>query len=231
MKKLILGAVIGVLCISAAACGQAEEAINTASTQGMDRVAESTIESTSESTIERGSESAAENEIENGIESEVENTIESTAESMAESVEPADDELESADAPAVPMAITEEEYNTFSKTCEAADASGFDDFEETLNQDYLGTWYDPEMGDAIRLYEDGAYVYIPYLNEYGDVFYEWEVMDRSARGLCPELAIYINGRDAGPLAYYVAGYRDGYFYGSVQSFVFYKQEDPKTESN
>lgn len=219
MKKLILGAVIGVLCISAAACGQAEDATNTASTQGMDRA--------TESTIERESESAAEN----GIESEVESTIESTAESMAESGELADEESESTDAPVVPMAITEEEYSTFSKTCEVADAAGFDDFEETLSQDYLGTWYDPEMGDAIRLYEDGAYVYIPYLNEYGDVFYEWEIMDRSARGLCPELAIYINGRDAGPLAYYVAGYRDGYFYGSVQSFVFYKQEDPKTESN
>ena len=48
--------------------------------------------------------------------------------------------------------ITEEEYNSFSKTCEATDASGFDDFEETLNQDYTGTWYDPVMGEAIRLH-------------------------------------------------------------------------------
>ena len=95
--------------------------------------------------------------------------------------------------------ITEEEYNSFSKTCEATDASGFDDFEETLNQDYTGTWYDPVMGEAIRLCEEGAYVYIPYLNEYGDTLYEWEVIDRAKRGLCPELAIYISGRGAGQL--------------------------------
>lgn len=120
--------------------------------------------------------------------------------------------------------ITEEEYNSFSKTCEATDASGFDDFEETLNQDYTGTWYDPVMGEAIRLCEEGAYVYIPYLNEYGDTLYEWEVIDRAKRGLCPELAIYISGRGAGPLAYYVAGYREGYFYGNSQGFIFYKQD-------
>ena len=46
------------------------------------------------------------------------------------------------------------------------DAEGFgsfDDFAQTMNQDFIGTWYDPEMGEAIRLTTEGAYVYIPFL--------------------------------------------------------------------
>lgn len=120
-------------------------------------------------------------------------------------------------------AISEEEYETFTKTADAVDADGFDDFNETLNQDFTGTWYDPEMGEAIRLTSQGAYVYIPYLDLYGDELYEWELIDRSAKGLCPELAIYFNGRDVGPLAYYVAGIRDNYFWCNAQSQIFYRQ--------
>ena len=119
--------------------------------------------------------------------------------------------------------ITEQEYDTFTKTADAVDASGFDDFNQTMDQDFTGTWYDPEMKEAFRLTSQGAYVYIPYLDLYGDELYEWELIDRSAKGLCPELAIYINGRDSGPLAYYVAGYRDGYFWCNAQSQIFYKQ--------
>ena len=120
-------------------------------------------------------------------------------------------------------AISEEEYETFTKTADAVDAGGFDDFNETMNQDFTGTWYDPEMGEAIRLTSQGAYVYIPYLDLYGDELYEWELIDRSAKGLCPELAIYFNGRDVGPLAYYVAGIRDNYFWCNAQSQIFYRQ--------
>ena len=119
--------------------------------------------------------------------------------------------------------ITAQEYETFTQTADAVDASGFDDFNQTMNQDFTGTWYDPEMKEAFRLTSQGAYVYIPYLDLYGDELYEWELIDRSAKGLCPELAIYINGRDSGPLAYYVAGYRDGYFWCNAQSQIFYKQ--------
>lgn len=119
--------------------------------------------------------------------------------------------------------ITAQEYDTFTKTADAVDASGFDDFNQTMNQDFTGTWYDPEMKEAFRLTSQGAYVYIPYLDLYGDELYEWELIDRSAKGLCPELAIYINGRDSGPLAYYVAGYRDGYFWCNLQNQIFYKQ--------
>ncbi len=123
----------------------------------------------------------------------------------------------------VTQKITAQEYDTFTKTADAVDASGFDDFSQTMNQDFTGTWYDPEMKEAFRLTGQGAYVYIPYLDLYGDELYEWELIDRSAKGLCPELAIYINGRDSGPLAYYVAGYRDGYFWCNAQSQIFYKQ--------
>ena len=119
--------------------------------------------------------------------------------------------------------ITAQEYDTFTKTADAVDASGFDDFDQTMNHDFTGTWYDPEMKEAFRLTSQGAYVYIPYLDLYGDELYEWELIDRSAKGLCPELAIYINGRNSGPLAYYVAGYRDGYFWCNAQSQIFYKQ--------
>lgn len=119
--------------------------------------------------------------------------------------------------------ITAQEYETFTQTADAVDASGFDDFIQTMNQDFTGTWYDPEMKEAFRLTSQGAYVYIPYLDLYGDELYEWELVDRSAQGLCPELDIYINGRDSGPLAYYVAGYRDGYFWCNLQNQIFYKQ--------
>ena len=133
-----------------------------------------------------------------------------------------EDQLNAADNAAAD-AISAEEYAAFIKTAEAVDAGGFDDFNETLNQDFTGTWYDPEMGEAIRLTSQGAYVYIPYLDLYGDELYEWELIDRSAKGLCPELAIYFNGRDVGPLAYYVAGIRDNYFWCNAQSQIFYRQ--------
>ena len=119
--------------------------------------------------------------------------------------------------------ITAQEYETFTQTADAVDVGGFDDFSQTMNQDFTGTWYDPEMKEAFRLTSQGAYVYIPYLDLYGDELYEWELVDRSAQGLCPELDIYINGRDSGPLAYYVAGYRDGYFWCNLQNQIFYKQ--------
>ena len=99
----------------------------------------------------------------------------------------------------------------------------FYDFAEVMNQDFIGTWYNPELGEAIRLTEEWAYVYIPYLDEYGDTPYEWELIDRSDRHLCPELAIYISGKDAGPLAYYVAGFRDDYFWCNSQMQLFYRQ--------
>ena len=122
--------------------------------------------------------------------------------------------------------ILPEEYESFRVTTDANDAEGFDkfdDFADVLHQDFIGTWYDPEMGEAIRLTDECAYVYIPFLDEYGDIPYEWELIDRSDRNLCPELAIYISGKDAGPLAYYVAGFREDYFWCNSQMQIFYRQ--------
>lgn len=106
------------------------------------------------------------------------------------------------------------------------ETSTFDDFSATMEGDFTGIWYDPDMGEAIWITEDGAYVYIPFLELYGDELYEWELIDRSERGLCPELAIYYGGRDVGPLAYYVGGIREEYFWCVSQGQVFYRANGP-----
>ena len=248
-KRILTGILTGLICLTMAACGDAgvdatgsvestgkievseeseKESIETSATgseKGSTEVSASGSEKgsteASASGSEKGSTEASASGSEKGS-TEASATGSTTGNSGQNVDGKTDGSVENVSGEAHP--ITEEEYNSFSKTCEATDASGFDDFEETLNQDYTGTWYDPVMGEAIRLCEEGAYVYIPYLNEYGDTLYEWEVIDRAKRGLCPELAIYISGRGAGPLAYYVAGYREGYFYGNSQGFIFYKQD-------
>lgn len=121
--------------------------------------------------------------------------------------------------------ITAQEYAIYEKSIAPEDAKGFDDFQELLTKDYIGTWYDPNFGDALRLTSIGAYVYIPYLDMYGDTLYDWELVDRSGEGKCPMLAIYYAGRDSAPLAYYVGGYREGYFWCNAQGQVFVKVED------
>ena len=211
-KRILTGILTGLICLTMAACGDADvDATGSVESTGKIEVSEESEKESIEASAsgsEKGSTEAS--------------ATGSTTGNSGQNVDGKTDG--SVDVTGEAHPITEEEYNSFSKTCEATDASGFDDFEETLNQDYTGTWYDPVMGEAIRLCEEGAYVYIPYLNEYGDTLYEWEVIDRAKRGLCPELAIYISGRGAGPLAYYVAGYREGYFYGNSQGFIFYKQD-------
>lgn len=120
--------------------------------------------------------------------------------------------------------ITAEEYSHFQGEGTVEEFGTFDDFAQTLAYDFTGTWYDPELGEAFRITEDGAYVYIPYLDLYGEECYEWELIDRSADGLCPEIAIYYHGRYTGALVYYVAGARETYFWCNVQSQIFYRQE-------
>lgn len=120
--------------------------------------------------------------------------------------------------------ITKEEYDTFKKTCnDTIDTNKMQNIKELMTKDYTGTWYDPENGEAIRLSSEGAYVYIPYLDYYGDTLYQWELVDRSAQGACPMLQIYLWGPDTPGLAYYVAGYNEKYFYGKLQGYIFYKQ--------
>ncbi len=99
----------------------------------------------------------------------------------------------------------------------------YDRADDILRQDFTGTWYDPEAEEAIRLTSEGAYVYIPNLEKYGDILYEWELIDRSTQGLCPELAIYMNGKLAGPLAYYVTEFGGDYFRCDGQGQTFFRQ--------
>lgn len=122
--------------------------------------------------------------------------------------------------------ITDEEFAAFGVTVPDAGqkAKGFRDFDETLHSSFLGTWYDPEAGEALRITEDGAYVYIPYLGLWGEELCPWELIDRSERGKVPMLAIYCFGEDGGPLAYYVAGNTGDYFWCVSQGQLFYRQD-------
>ena len=79
------------------------------------------------------------------------------------------------------------------------------------------------MKESIRLEKDGAYVYIPYLDYYGDRLCEWELLDHSDYGNCKQLNIYVAGRDVGPLVYYINGATEEYFWCKDQAEVFYKQ--------
>ena len=121
--------------------------------------------------------------------------------------------------------ITQEEYESFGVTVQGAEkkAKGFRDFAETMHSDFIGTWYDPELGEAIRLTETEAFVYIPYLDLYGDTGYPWRLVDRSGEGKCPKLSIdcFENGAS---LAYYVAGNTGEYFWCVSQGQLFYRQD-------
>lgn len=110
----------------------------------------------------------------------------------------------------------------FTSPATKGETGTFEDFDKILQADYIGLWYDPDMKEAIFIKEEGAYVYIPYLGLYGDQLYEWELIDRKQRGLCPELAIYFSGRESGPLAYYIGGITEDYFWCISQGQVFYK---------
>ena len=69
-----------------------------------------------------------------------------------------EDQLNAADNAAAD-AISAEEYAAFTKTADAVDAEGLwqlDDFAQTMNQDFTGTWLIREMGEAIRLTTEGA---------------------------------------------------------------------------
>ena len=108
------------------------------------------------------------------------------------------------------------------------------DYSDILSDDsrFYGLWYDPNMDETLYITANGAEVYIPYLDEYGitDGFgsaFQYELIDRTARGKCPELAIYINGPDKGPLAYYIGGITDNLFWTYDKSQIFYRQEIPQ----
>lgn len=94
-----------------------------------------------------------------------------------------------------------------------------------------GVWYyhpkdvgDSEEYDVVLQFEgDKAVVYYPAVEFYGDTYYEWDVVDRSSRGLCPELAIYWRGTKEGELAWYILGISEERDYFWCNGEVFYKQ--------
>lgn len=157
-----------------------------------------------------------------------EETVQSAAEEQAtevsadEETQPVSDSEPASDSDC----ITQSEYESFHVTVEDADehAVGFRDFEETMHSSFLGTWFDPELKEAFRLTEDSAYVYIPYLDCYGDTACPWELIDRSEEGKCPKLSIHCFGEDGPALVYYVAGNTGDYFWCVSQGQLFYRQD-------
>lgn len=105
------------------------------------------------------------------------------------------------------------------------------DWSKITKEALQGTWYHhpSDAGDSTRydvilqFDEDDAVVYYPAVDFYGDTRYEWEIIDRSGRGLCPELAIYYGGRSVGPLAWYILGISDSGDYFWCNGEVFYRQ--------
>ena len=123
--------------------------------------------------------------------------------------------------------ITEEDVQNFKipeKLSEQGIFNESDNDDTILEGDYLGTWCDETGQEAFRLTEEGAYVYIPYLDKYGDEPYKWEIItDSSVVQDGVELDIYFSGPDIAPLVYYINGYRGDYFWSIPQADVFYRQ--------
>ena len=123
--------------------------------------------------------------------------------------------------------ITAEQFKNFKipeKLSEQGIFNEQDDVDTILAGNYLGTWYDETGQESFRLTEDAAYVYIPYLDKYGDEPYKWEIVtDHSDVHEGVELDIYFSGPDIAPLVYYIDGYRGDYFWSILQADVFYRQ--------
>ena len=116
--------------------------------------------------------------------------------------------------------------NSFYVDADISEISGFDkfdDFSSITREKLYGTWYDPHTNEVLVLSEEGAFTYLPSLDLYGTTLYDWELTDRSADGLCPALKIYCFESETSPLAYYVAGVRDEYFWCNSQQQIFYRQ--------
>ena len=87
---------------------------------------------------------------------------------------------------------------------------------------FEGLWCDEEMGEILIFSGGKCRVVIPYLEEYGDTAYSFRIRDRSRIGYCPALEIDIrnSGTFEAPLAYYVSGIGEGYFWCNTQSQQF-----------
>jgi hypothetical protein len=226
MKRRLISMIL-VLLFSLSSCASFEQP--TAETSGEQSVSAT---ATSVSAEEPGASAAASSVLSEEIQSPAEESVTSTdgSDTPPEKSEPLNAGPEStpesseSGQSSAPV-ITREEYESFGVTVQGAEkkARGFRDFDETMHSDFAGTWYDPELGEAIRLTETEAFVYIPYLDLYGDTGYPWRLVDRSEEGKCPKLSIdcFDNGAS---LAYYVAGNTGEYFWCVSQGQLFYRQD-------
>ncbi|SFR84569.1 hypothetical protein [Anaeromicropila populeti] len=120
--------------------------------------------------------------------------------------------------------VLETEYEDTEEEAELKTWTVVGDFAEINRENLQGTWYNPEMDEELIITEEGCRVVIPYLDFYGEEVYEYDVVNRSDRGLCPALYIYFNGKNAGPLAYYIFGVNENYFWCNGQQALFSKQQ-------
>lgn len=105
------------------------------------------------------------------------------------------------------------------------------DWSKITKENLQGIWYHHPKSEgenkrydvALKFDGDNAVVYYPSQDFYGDVCYEWDVIDRSDRGLCPELDIYFRGTKDAPLVWYILGISDDKEYFWCNGEVFYKQ--------
>ena len=230
MKRLMICLLLA-LCLTACAARQEhttpEPAQSDTATESAAPAQEPDAPAQESETPEESAHAAATEELTTGgaPDEELESQIAEEAVETGEEVTTAPGEVPDEEMEPQPLSagITADEFDSFGVTVPgvADTVKDFRPFSETMESDFLGTWYDPELGEAIRLTEDGAYVYIPYLDCFGDELYRWELVDRSESGKCPKLAIYCF--EGGPLAYYVAGNAGDYFWCISQGQVFYRQ--------
>lgn len=105
------------------------------------------------------------------------------------------------------------------------------DWSRITKEALQGVWYhhpkdvgeSTEYNVVLQFDGDKAAVYYPAVDFYGDAYYEWDIVDRSSRGLCPELAIYWRGTKEGELAWYILGISEKRDYFWCNGEVFYRQ--------
>ncbi len=105
------------------------------------------------------------------------------------------------------------------------------DWSKITKEALQGTWYHhPKSEGENRQYDvalkfdgDEAVVYYPSVDFYAETSYEWDIIDRSDRDLCPELAIYFRGTKDAPLVWYILGISENRDYFWCNGEVFYRQ--------
>lgn len=105
------------------------------------------------------------------------------------------------------------------------------DWSRITKEALQGTWYhhpksegESKQYDVVLKFDgDEAMVYYPSVDFYAETSYEWDIVDRSDRGLCPELAIYFRETKDAPLAWYILGISENRNYFWCNGEVFYRQ--------